>query len=82
MRKLILIFTLASSFCWAHEGHDHGPGQVPLQKGGVMRSLETVHLELVFKDNAVKIYPFETAIDQKSSQLKSADPTDFRSRPH
>ncbi len=66
---LLLPFTGA-----AHEGHDHGPSKVPLQKGGVMRSLETVHLELVYKDKSVEIYPFETKLDPKTpGKLKPAD---------
>ncbi|MGE3760553.1 MAG: hypothetical protein AB7H97_22495 [Pseudobdellovibrionaceae bacterium] len=58
----------------AHEGHDHGPGTVPSQKGGVMRSLETINLELVYKDKSIEIYPFSTEIDAKTpGKLKPMD---------
>lgn len=62
----------------AHEGHDHGPGNVPLQKGGIMRSLETVHLELVYKDKSIEIYPFENQTGSKgATKLNPADPNRF-----
>jgi hypothetical protein len=72
---VLLLFPLAGL---AHEGHDHGPGNVPLQKGGIMRSLETVHLELVYKDKSVEIYPFETQVDPKTpGKLKPAEVSRF-----
>lgn len=74
MFKFIFSLLLLPFISAAHEGHDHGPGKVSLQKGGIMRSLETVHLELVYKDKTVEIYPFETQVDPKTpSKLKSAD---------
>jgi len=80
MFKVIIGFILFSLTLTAsaHEGHDHGPGNVPLQKGGTMRSLETVHLELVYKDKSVEIYPFETQVDHKTpAKLKPADLSRF-----
>lgn len=82
MRKLITvavsIFSVLSLTAGAHEGHDHGPGKVPLQKGGVMRSLETVNLELVYSNNSIQIYPFETKQDPKNpGKLKSAELAKF-----
>lgn len=71
LASLILVFANTSM---AHEGHDHGPGNIPLQKGGVMRSLETVNLELVYKDKSVAIYPFETKQDPRTpGKLTPAD---------
>ncbi|MBX3022654.1 MAG: hypothetical protein KF799_13360 [Bdellovibrionales bacterium] len=60
MYKLIFSAALFFSFStFAHEGHDHGPSALPVQKGGILRSLETVHLELVYKDKTLQIFPFE-----------------------
>ncbi len=55
---LILIASLLIPAAMAHEGHEHGPSAVQAPKGGVMRSLETVHLELVAKGKNLKIYPY------------------------
>lgn len=60
MSKILFALTLLiSSLVFAHEGHDHGPSAVQAPKGGVIRSLETVHLELVAKGPEVKIYPYD-----------------------
>ncbi|MGE3684058.1 MAG: hypothetical protein AB7G93_20245 [Bdellovibrionales bacterium] len=79
MGKTVLSLFLVLSFsARAHEGHDYGSGSVPLQKGGVMRSLETVHLELVYKDKSIWIYPFEVKSDPKNpGKLKPAEPGKF-----
>lgn len=55
-----LIFTQNS---FAHKGHDHGPGQIQPPKGGVMRSLETVRLELLTKGNVISIYAYDTKME-------------------
>jgi hypothetical protein len=66
MRKLIFITILFSLNSFAHEGHDHGPGSFQPPKGGVVRSLETVHLELVSKGDSLQIYAYETNLKPAS----------------
>lgn len=72
MPKLIVMFLCFFTFraALAHEGHDHGPGSVQAPKGGVIRSLETVHLELLSKGKTVTIYAYDTS-------LKPADVSKF-----
>jgi hypothetical protein len=64
--KTTLAFSLAlltsSSFVGsavAHEGHDHGPAQVQAPKGGIIRSLETVHLELLNRGKTISVYIYD-----------------------
>lgn len=60
MKQLILAFILTLSVTsFAHEGHDHGSGQVQPQKGGVVKSLETVHLEMVNLGKEIRIYVYD-----------------------
>lgn len=71
MHKILLaIIICISTSAWAHEGHDHGPGSVQAPKGGVIRSLETVHLELLTKGHEIKIYLYDT-------ELKAGDVTKY-----
>jgi hypothetical protein len=71
MRKLMLaLLVTISNTAWGHEGHDHGPGNVQAPKGGVIRSLETVHLELITQGKEIKIYIYD-------SKLKAADVSQF-----
>ncbi len=66
-----LLFTLlTTSPTLAHEGHDHGPSTVQAPKGGVIRSLETVHLELLTKGKTLAIYAYDT-------NLKPAEASSF-----
>ena len=62
---IVICLFLLPGYANAHEDHAHGPANVPLQKGGILRSLETVHLELVYKNKMVKIYPFNVQVDPK-----------------
>lgn len=60
MKSLILIaLALATQQVSAHEGHDHGPSAVQAPKGGVLRSLETVHVELVSEKNKALIRVYD-----------------------
>ena len=64
MKILILIlatFTLQWSF--AHGVHDSG--EVKPQKGGILKSLETIHVELVQLDNELRVYVFDKSKDPK-----------------
>lgn len=55
----IVVALIVAPLAFSHEGHDHGPGQVEAPKGGVIRSLESVHLELLTKGNTVFIYAYD-----------------------
>lgn len=65
---VVCISLIAGTHAYAHEGHDHGPSQVQAPKGGVIRSLETVHLELLTKGKTVSIYAYNT--DLKPEEVK------------
>lgn len=45
----------------AHEG-EHGPSGAQAPKGGAMRSLETVHLELISKGDTVQIFAYDNEL--------------------
>lgn len=74
MSKFILSFFIAiSSIGFAHEGHDHGPGSIEAPKGGVIRNLETVVLELLAKGSEIKIYTYDKELKpQKVSQFPAS----------
>jgi hypothetical protein len=55
-----LILTLAASLAFAHPGHDHNaPGSIEAPKGGLLKSLEKTHVEVVNKGKDVKIYLYD-----------------------
>jgi hypothetical protein len=57
---LTMIALTAPVLAWAHEGHDHNaPSQTQAPKGGVMKSLERTHVEVVSKGKDVKIYLYD-----------------------
>ena len=60
MFKIIIsgLTFLISTNLFAHEG-EHGPSTVQAPKGGVIRSLETVHLELLSKGSTVQIFAYD-----------------------
>lgn len=60
---LVGIALLVAHKALAHEGHDHGPGQIQAPKGGVIRSLETVHLELLTKGKSLSIYAYDSSLN-------------------
>lgn len=71
IKSIFLSVTLAlGAPALAHEGHDHGPSSAQAPKGGVIRSLETVHLELLTKGKSISLYAYDT-------DLKPADVTKF-----
>lgn len=60
MKKIIFLFiAIVSLSLYAHEGHDHGPGQVQPVKGGVIMKADHFFLEVVGTQAEIKIYPFE-----------------------
>src|SRR5690606_24997044 len=52
----------------AHEGHDHGPSQVQAPKGGIIRSLEAVHLELLTKGKTLSLYVYDTDLKPEDAK--------------
>lgn len=65
MYKLIsfLVTMVMSLSLHAHEGHDHGPSMIAPPKGGVIRSLETIHLELLPQGKTVKIFVYDKKME-------------------
>ncbi len=68
LNALALVFILSTSVS-AHDGHNHGPGQVQPTKGGVIMKGEKFFLEVVGSDKDVKFYPLKQ-VDAKSMMLK------------
>ncbi|UOF01903.1 hypothetical protein [Bdellovibrio reynosensis] len=68
MKKIILSLLFVSATSVAHEGHDHGPGAIQAPKGGVVRSLETINLELLSGEKNVQIYVYGT--DMTAAKVK------------
>jgi hypothetical protein len=73
MKNLILTLGLLLSISsFAHEGHDHdAPGAVEAPKGGIIKSTETYHVEVVAKGTSIKVYLY-------SLDLKPADASGFK----
>ena len=58
--KLILFLLLALTFSvQAHEGHNHGPGQVQPIKGGVILKADHFYLEVVGTHTEIRIFPLD-----------------------
>lgn len=66
MKKYILGLITLSCISFAHD--DHGPSPVQAPKGGIIRSLETIHLELLTEDKLTQIYVYDHHL--KPSQTK------------
>lgn len=73
MKHIILTLGLLFSFSsFAHEGHDHdGPKAVEAPKGGMIKSTEEYHVEVVAKGTNIKVYLY-------SEDLKPADASGFK----
>ena len=67
MKAIIFCLGVAIlSFSYAHEGHDHGTGQVQATKGGVIKKAGTMYFEVVGTQSKVEIYPLkESGPDSK-----------------
>lgn len=63
---LFTVLLTISQSVFAHEGHDHAQVQAP--KGGIIRSLETIHLELITKGNLISIYAYDMKL--KAEEVK------------
>jgi hypothetical protein len=62
MQKFLLIcfFAFTSSLAvFAHEGHDHGSGQVQPTKGGVIQKAGNIYYEVVGSKEDIKVYPMK-----------------------
>lgn len=62
---VLLLVTGLSHVAMAHD--DHGPSEAQAPKGGVLRSLETVHLELIVRGKMINIYAYSP--DLKPTQV-------------
>ncbi len=59
MKIAVLIIAMAS-FVFAHEGHDHDtPAKVRAPKGGIIKSVENVHIEVVSRGKNIKVYIYD-----------------------
>lgn len=68
---LLIAITLMtfSLLTFAHEGHNHGPGQVQPTKGGVILKSDHFFLEVVGTNSDIKFYPLQKE-NEKSQMLK------------
>lgn len=68
MKAILILFALLGfNLATAHEGHDHdGPSMVQAPKGGIIKSNETHHIEVISKGKDLKIYLY-------TKDLKPAD---------
>lgn len=75
MMFTVLPFLLLCSFGFAHEGHDHdAPSMVQAPRGGMIKSVEDAHLEVILKKNDLKIYIYDKDLkvkDPKTVDLKA-----------
>jgi len=64
-----IALTISISTTWAHEGHDHdAPKKMQAPKGGVVKSLEETHVEVVSKGKDLKIYFYDSEMKPKEAQ--------------
>lgn len=62
MQKILSVFFSAliiSLAAIAHDGHDHGSGQVQPTKGGVIQKAGNIYFEIVGTKNEIKVYPMK-----------------------
>lgn len=72
--KLLLIL-MSFSFILSSQARAHGvhdSGHASPQKGGILRSLESIHLELVRIDDEIRIFIYD-----KSEQLRPLNPKNY-----
>lgn len=70
MKNFLLVSLSAliiSLTVFAHEGHDHGSGQVQPTKGGVIQKAGNMYFEIVGSKNEIKVYPMkESGLESKT----------------
>ena len=69
---ILTMVALAGEKAAAHEGHDHdAPQMIAAPKGGLLKSLEETHVEVVSKGTAIRIYLY-------SKDMKPADASKYK----
>ena len=66
---LVIVSFFSLNFAYGHGVHDSG--NVKSQKGGIIRSLETIHVEFVSIGNKIQVYIFSK--DKKPKPLATKD---------
>ena len=62
MKMILTLVTLLLTFtAFAHEGHDHGTGQIQPTKGGVIQKAGNIYFEVVGTQSELKVYPLKEA---------------------
>lgn len=74
LKKIIAAILLVGSVITslnvvAHEGHDHAPGTLKANFGGVVKAGKDINLEYVIKGEDVELYP----TSHEGASLKPAD---------
>ena len=64
--KILIIILTTLTFQWSFAHGVHDSGEVKPQKGGILKSLETVHVELVQLDNELRVYIFDKNKEPKT----------------
>lgn len=61
-----VVLALGGNLVLAHEGHDHdAPKKILAPKGGVMKSLEETHVEVVSKGKNIQIFLYDYEMKAK-----------------
>lgn len=79
-KLMILISTFIAIPLFAHEGHHHTPATVAPPKGGVLRTLETIHLEMLQQGKKVKVYVYDKKLKPLQAKSYKASALAFRPR--
>jgi hypothetical protein len=56
----LTVFFVFTSLIHAHEGDHHAKSSVQAPNGGIIQSLESVHLELLTKGDMLQVYIYNT----------------------
>ena len=72
LTAIIFLMPLTGEKAAAHEGHDHdAPQMIAAPKGGIIKSLEQTHVEVVSKGTAIRVYLY-------GKGMKPADATKYK----
>ncbi len=78
-----MILSILTTFAFlnlasAHEGHDHGAPSFQAPKGGILKSIENSHFELVRSGQNIQIYAYDNQGKAlPTSQFKTNAELDF-----
>lgn len=65
--KILLAILFCASLAFAHEGHDHDkPAQIKAPKGGLIKTLEETHVEVLEDNGQVYVYLYDKTLKPKS----------------